>query len=193
MGKGMKRKVIQLLLVGLLAAPMAAKAGFDHLVIDAEELSGTFSVVSGEPDSILTLPYLLLPQLDEVPPEVACNDLIAGRNWGGDSEHPVRDGYLFSGCIGDPANPRFFAVLAESEQPFGSVGGYYDNSGVGVSVYWRFSDLQDTGGEDGTFSGAFCFSTSRTACGISTVPEPGMFAPVGLGLAAFAASRRRKR
>ena len=33
------------------------------------------------------------------------------------------------------------------------------------TFYFRFSNLKDSGGSDGTFSGAFCFSRSPTACG----------------------------
>jgi MYXO-CTERM domain-containing protein len=84
-------------------------------------------------------------------------------------------------------------------QTFASYGGMYNNNANPVpgsqptNVYFLFSNLADTGGVFGTFSGSFCFSAVENRCS-STVSTaaPGVLMLLGAGLAGLGFARRRR-
>jgi hypothetical protein len=167
----MKTKFPGLLAVGLLAASLPAQSAivssYDFSVDTATELQGTFSLQGRDEDNAVYGDPLIF----ELFPTPNLQFLQARRD---------SSGMVFgTNGVGYPDDPYFDSAdlpSSDSSQTFGPYSGYYTNGGQfaqgGTPVYWRYFNWQDTGGEDGTFSGAFCFSTSSTTCSTAPVPLP---------------------
>lgn len=152
----MTSQIPGLLAVGLLAVPIAAQAAVTITTDSATDLTGTFSVTGTSVESATPsafnfgLPFCLPVRVSRG------TTATAGLQ-----------------CAGAPDDPRarLLDILA-GPQASGSVSGTTSAlAGSAVpTFYFRYSDLQDTGGVGGTFSGAFCFSRSPTGCAASA-PE----------------------
>ncbi len=152
----MKTKILGILVAGLLAGPFAAQAEVTISTDTTTDLVGTFSVTGTSVESATPTAF----------------------NFGLSFCLPVsvsRGTTAIAGlqCAGAPDDPR--ARLPDvllGPQTAGSFSGSTSTlAGSAVpTFYFRYSDLQDTGGFGGTFTGAFCFSRSATACAAST-PE----------------------
>jgi hypothetical protein len=166
----MKSRIPGFLLLMAFAGPMTANAAFVVTHDSRALFSGEFSFSGAfDIDSAIST-YGLLP--GEGAPEF----LYGTRNWSED--YTNRWSVLYTDGTGTPSNPFLLLIHFPdgSTEIQGSSSGYYDNSGVG-RVYWLFSGVSDTGGADGTFAGAFCFSTTGPGC----APPP----PIPLPAAAW--------
>ena len=152
----MKSMIRVPLAVGLLAGPIVAQATVVFSTDTATDLVGTFSVTG--------------TSVEAATPGVF--------NFGLSFCMPVRVSRGTTAaaglqCAGTPDDPRVsLQNILAGAQTSGSVSGM-TSSLAGSAVqpfYFRFSELQDTGGSAGTFSGAFCFSRSATGCAASA-PE----------------------
>lgn len=165
----MKSKIMGLLTMGMLAGPIAAQAAVTFSTDTATDLVGTFSVTGTSVDSAVPSTFDFGLSF--------CTPVRVSR--GTTATAGLQ-------CAGAPDDPRVTlqGTLA-SPQSSDPVSGTTDTlAGSTVpTFYYAFSDLQDTGGAGGTFSGSFCFSRSPTGCP-SFVPEPapatldGFYAPV---------------
>jgi MYXO-CTERM domain-containing protein len=97
--------------------------------------------------------------------------------------------------VGTPDNP-FFTLNVSSAFTALEFLGEYNNNASNTLIQFAFTNLSDTGGVDGTFTGNFCLSADLANCGASAEP---VSAPVTLGLLLLgalglsAAARRHKR
>jgi hypothetical protein len=153
----MKSKIPGLLTMGLLAGPITALAAVNFSIDTATDLVGTFSVTGTTVESAVPSVF----------------------DFGLSFCLPVRVSRSTTAtvglqCAGSPDDPRAsLQDILAGQQAAGAVSGA-TNSLAGSAVptfYFLFSDLQDTGGSGGTFSGSFCFSKSSTGCAAS-VPQP---------------------
>lgn len=152
----MRSKIPGLLIAVLLAVPMTTWAAVTFSTDTATDLVGTFSVTGTSVDS--ATPSVFDFGLSFCMPVRATRSTTAT---------------VGLQCTGSPDNPGVgLQVLAGPQSP-GSVSGSTSAlAGSAVPTFhFLFSDLQDTGGADGTFSGSFCFSRSPTGCA-SVAPEP---------------------
>ncbi|HEX5651312.1 MAG TPA: PxKF domain-containing protein [Steroidobacteraceae bacterium] len=152
----MKSKIPGLLIVGLLAGPITAQAAVTISTDTATELVGAFSVTGTSVEA--ATPSVFDTGLSFCAPVRATRSTTAT---------------IGLQCAGSPDNPGVSLQVLAGPQSFGSVSGMTSSlAGSAVpTFYFLFSDLQDTGGTDGTFSGTFCFSRSPTGCTL-VVPEP---------------------
>jgi hypothetical protein len=180
----------------LCAVPPGAYGSINFTSDTSTKLIGSFGA-TGELSAVL---YVAPTNFSYLPwilgTNAHCEDLELFR--GAVSANYI--GVVFgSNCAGTPDNPYLNLQnlsLSGGALTFPDVQGSYTNSGIGASgprVYFSLIDLKDTGGVSGTFSGDFCFSTSRATCTASSVPVPGTPALLAIGLAGFAAARRRKK
>ena len=152
----MTSKIPGFLVAGLLAGPITGQAAVTISTDTATDLVGTFSV-TGTSVEIATPSAFNFGLSFCLPVSVSRGTTaIAGLQ-----------------CAGAPDDPRakLFDVLV-GPQTAGSISGSTSMlAGNAVpTFYFRYWDLQDTGGFGGTFSGAFCFSRSPTGCAASA-PE----------------------
>ncbi|HET7204851.1 MAG TPA: PxKF domain-containing protein [Steroidobacteraceae bacterium] len=152
----MTSKIPGLLAMGLLAGPIAAEAAVTFSTDTTTDLVGTFSVTGTSVEAATPsafhfgLPFCLPVRVSRG------TTAIVGLQ-----------------CSGAPDDPRArLPDILIGPQASGSVSGTTSAlAGSAVpTFYFRYSDLQDTGGSGGTFSGAFCFSRSENGCAAS-VPE----------------------
>ena len=95
------------------------------------------------------------------------------------------------GCIPSSEPSRFIEVSLAGFSGLDSEGTYA--AGTGEVFNFQYSGFEDTGGQEGTFSGEFCFSSDLAACAVA-VAEPTTAALLALGLfGAGAATRSRRR
>ena len=159
----MNTKIAALLAMGLSLAPMAAYSAINISMDTPTDLVGTFSttgtnVEAATPSAFdFGLSFCLPVRVSRA------TTATAGLQ-----------------CAGSPDNPGVSFAVGGSQTP-GPISGM-TTSLAGSSVptfYFRFYDLHDTGGTNGTFSGAFCFSRNPSGC---TVAEPatlmGFYPPV---------------
>lgn len=152
----MKSKIPGWLIAVLLAGPITTQAAVTFSTDTATDLVGTFSVTGTSVDS--ATPTVFDFGLSFCLPVRATRGTTAN---------------VGLQCAGAPDDPRVGLQVLTGPQSPGSVSGM-TSSLAGTSVptfYFSFSDLQDTGGAGGTFSGRFCFSRSPTNCG-SYAAEP---------------------
>jgi hypothetical protein len=89
------------------------------------------------------------------------------------------------GCIPSDEPSRFLMNAGFSELDIESTY----TTATGEVFNFEYSGFEDTGGQEGTFSGAFCFSSDLAAC---SVPEPTTTALLALGLFGVGAAARRR-
>jgi hypothetical protein len=161
----MKAKISGLLIVGLLAGPLTAQATVTISTDTATELVGTFSVTGTSVDA--ATPSVFDFGLSFCTPVRATRSTTAT---------------IGLQCAGSPDNPGVSLQVLAGPQDSGSVSGMTSSlAGSAVpTFYFLFSDLQDTGGTDGTFSGTFCFSRSPAGCTLVVEPATlmGFYPPV---------------
>jgi hypothetical protein len=153
----MKSNVPGLLIVGLLAGPITAQSAVNFSTDTATELIGTFSVTATAVDSAA-------PSVFDFG-AAFCMPVRASRS---------TMATVGLQCAGAPDDPAVSVpdVLAGPHNVSSVSGMTSSLAGSAVpAFYFVFSDLQDTGGAGGTFSGAFCFSRSPTGC-TASIPEP---------------------
>jgi hypothetical protein len=135
----MNSNVVRLLAMGLLAGPISAQAAVTFTVDTSTDLVGTFSVSGTSVES--AVPSMFDFGLSFCMPVRVSRGTTA---------------VIGLQCTGSPDNPRASLqdVLA-GPSVAGSVSGMTSSlSGTPVpAFYFRFADLQDTGGAGGTFSG----------------------------------------
>jgi len=97
---------------------------------------------------------------------------------------------IYTQNIGAPNDPNYGTQYTPPPFSGVSLSGYYTNGNGGGTVDWAFTDLADTGGPNGTFSGSFSFMLR----GSNNVPDGGSTAlMLGLALVGFGAAKRKLR
>ena len=152
----MTSRIAGLLAVSLLAGPIVAEASITISTDTATDFAGTFSITGTAVEA--ATPGAFNSGL------AFCLPVRVSRG---------TTAIVGLQCAGAPDDPRAKLLdILVGPQASGSISGTTSAlAGSAVpTFYFRYSDLQDTGGSGGTFSGAFCFSRSPTGCAAS-VPE----------------------
>jgi len=152
----MKFNFAGLLIAGLLSGPITAQAAVTFTTDTATDLVGTFTVSGTSVASAAP----------------------SGFDFGLSFCQPVRatrgtTASVGLQCAGAPDSPDVSVQVIAGPQSPASVSGttsFLAGSTV-PTFYFAFSDMHDTGGADGTFSGSFCFSRNPTTCAVPA-PEP---------------------
>jgi hypothetical protein len=168
------------LALGLLMAPVAASA---TIIVDARSetrFSGTFSAFrSGQ--VLETEPF----------------PLSSPGNYCSVTElrfYSLNEASFRTDCENESGEPAIWIDPGPGPAILPEQSSTWMNS-LGTTIFYRFWNVQDTGGDDGIFSGNFCFGLAANTCfepPPQDVPEPATFALVGLGATALFMGRRRK-
>ncbi len=95
--------------------------------------------------------------------------------------------------IGSPDNPFFILDIISGFSGL-EFFGEYDNNSSNTLIQFAFTNISDTGGVDGTFTGDFCLSANLDNCGtVTPVSTPATFALILLSLAGIGAAARRRK
>lgn len=149
------------------------------------ELTGSFSFTGSDSGFVNVLQFLHLPDDTNVlfggrNPELASTFSVSAI-----TAIPVQVSFG-SSAEGSPDNP-YFNLYTFSPGALPEVVGNFDNNVGNIPVSFRFYDIQDTGGLDGTFSGKFQFNL------VTNTPDGGSTLVLfGLALMVVAFARRRK-
>jgi len=192
----MKVKFMGLVAAGLLVGSMAANAGLvvTTTIETATDLTGTFAITSEPGGAPFSTPEF--STFGSLFPDGHAHKQLVGRR----GTLSGKDSAVFgTRIIGSPDSPIVEIIFSGVAQTFASYGGMYNNNvnpaprSQPTNVYFLFSNLADTGGVLGTFSGSFCFSAVENRCS-STVstPAPGALMLLGAGLAGLGFARRRR-
>lgn len=177
------------LLTAMLSVGLSSQAQVIVLTDTLTTFSGTFSATGGTSPFKRPTTFAALPD--------GTGGLTAGRiqeEWVDENDGTV---FLSVGTslhldtVGTPGNPNF--STQQSFSGFGplSTSGTYNNGGASgdITVNWSFSNLVNTPGANGTFSGNFSFEVVPVA-----VPEPSGFAAIAsASLVAFGLWRRKRK
>ena len=178
----LKRVMLMLLLCMIAGASQATIIALRDTV---DRLHGSFSFVGNESGRFVPVDFQPL-----MPRPQRLSFLGGGRTPG------LLVGFNTSEA-GQPDSPgKIIFDPLRSFQEFNNISGTYNNNGalpgtVGTDVHFVFWDWQDTGGSAGTFSGNFCFATSRICSAVLPEPQTSVLMMAALLVSVFAVRRKR--
>lgn len=186
----MKRAITVFLVIWCQFTVSAATAG---IVVDTDTenlLLGSWEATGEFPYSVRSLGAFapLLPvdgggllALERTPvPEPGITTLLFGAVRTVVPADPFTDPFIEAPVANILDTGGFPGVEVLLNDIFGS----YSFNATGTEVFFEFTNIRDTGGVAGTFSGDYCFATNRNDCDTSTaaVPGPTTLALIVLGL-----------